>query len=79
LTGVAQLEPRVNAFREVRFERALAEAEDCPDGPLAGVPVAIEDDTDVAGELTCYGTAAHDRRASRTRPWSRPCAGAEPS
>jgi amidase len=68
LEQIARLDPRLNAFRVVRAERALAEAEDHLDGPLAGVPVAIKDDTDVAGELTCYGTAAHERRAERDAP-----------
>jgi len=68
LQRIEALEPRLNAFRIVRSERAPAEAENCADGPLRGVPVAIKDDTDVAGELTCYGTAAHERRAERDAP-----------
>ena len=31
----------LNAFRVVRAERALAEADAAPDGPLRGVPVAV--------------------------------------
>ena len=27
--------------------------------PLLGVPIAIKDDVDIAGEVTTYGTAAH--------------------
>jgi amidase len=68
LERIAVLDPRLNAFRVVRGERAMAEAADHEDGPLAGVPIAIKDDTDVAGELTCYGTSAHERRAQRDAP-----------
>src|SRR5262249_23574593 len=42
----------LNAFITVRGEEALAEAEHAPDGPLRGVPVAIKDVIDVAGERT---------------------------
>jgi amidase len=68
LERIAALDPRLNAFRVVRAEQALAEADEHAEGPLAGVPVAIKDDTDVAGELTCYGTSAHERRAERDAP-----------
>ncbi|MGY5053422.1 amidase [Streptomyces sp. 900105755] len=52
----------VNAFRIVRRTAALAEA-DAADRelaagvrrPLLGVPVAVKDDTDVAGEPTAFG------------------------
>jgi amidase len=54
----------LNAFRCVRAERALAEA-DAADrrraagerAPLLGVPVAIKDDTDLEGETTAFGCA----------------------
>ena len=66
LDRVARLDPRLNAFRVVLAERALMEA-DQADGrrgagetrPLLGVPVAVKDDVDVAGEVTALGTAAH--------------------
>ncbi|MFE7744791.1 amidase [Nocardia sp. NPDC057455] len=52
----------LNAFRIVRRERALAEAADADRRlatgerlPLLGVPVAVKDDTDVAGEPTAFG------------------------
>jgi amidase len=67
LRRIEELDPRLNAFRVVRAEAALAEAEDPPHGPLRGVPVAIKDDTDVAGELTCRGTAI-ERRAAADAP-----------
>src|SRR3954465_12324030 len=52
----------LNAFRIVRTKAALAEAE-AGDGhlaagvrkPLLGVPVAVKDDMDVAGEPTAFG------------------------
>ena len=66
LERIGRLDPRLNAFRVVIAERALAEA-DQADGrrrggdsrPLLGVPVAIKDDCDVAGEVTARGTNAH--------------------
>ncbi|MCS0635332.1 amidase [Streptomyces sp. LP05-1] len=54
----------LNAFRCVRAEAALAEAEDADRRlatgerlPLLGVPVAVKDDTDVAGLPTAFGCA----------------------
>jgi amidase len=66
LARIDRLDPVLNAYRVVLAERALAEA-DQADGrrgagdqrPLLGVPVAIKDDVDVAGEPTAWGTAAH--------------------
>ncbi|MFE6993168.1 amidase family protein, partial [Streptomyces pharetrae] len=68
----------LNAFRIVRAEAALAEAEaadrDLAAGvrlPLLGVPVAVKDDMDVAGEPTAFGCqgpfppAAEDSEAVR--------------
>jgi amidase len=67
LERIERLDPRLNAYRVVFAERALAEA-DQADGrakagdtrPLLGVPVAIKDDMDVAGEVTAFGSDAHD-------------------
>lgn len=66
LERIARLNPKLNAFRVVLAEQALAEA-DAADarraegggGVLNGVPVAIKDDADVAGQETCFGTAAN--------------------
>lgn len=57
-------QPTLNAFRVVRAEAALAEA-DAADRrlaagerlPLLGVPLAVKDDMDVAGESTAFGCA----------------------
>ena len=65
LERIARLNPTLNAFRVVFAERALIEA-DQADGrrrggdtrPLLGVPIAIKDDTNVAGEVTARGTNA---------------------
>ncbi|MFD3839297.1 amidase [Streptomyces sp. NPDC058642] len=62
LERIAASQGSLNAFRVVRAEAALAEA-DAADGelaagvrrPLLGVPVAVKDDMDVAGEPTAFG------------------------
>ncbi|WP_336109569.1 amidase [Streptomyces sp. PTD9-10] len=62
LARIEATQPTLNAFRIVRTEAALAEA-DAADRelaagvrrPLLGVPVAVKDDTDVAGEPTAFG------------------------
>jgi len=53
----------LNAFCATRPEAALAEAEEADrrrargeQAPLLGVPLAIKDDTDIAGEVTAFGT-----------------------
>jgi amidase len=75
-TEAAQRE--LNAFRVIRAEEALAEAEEADrriaagDGaPLLGVPVAIKDDVDLAGHPTLFGCggtcppAGHDAELVR--------------
>ncbi|MEX2195727.1 MAG: amidase [Thermoleophilaceae bacterium] len=66
LARTEELDPALNAFRTVFAERALAEARQAEgragageERPLLGVPVAIKDDVDVAGEVTACGSAAH--------------------
>jgi amidase len=64
LDRIQALDPEIGAFQLVRAEQALQEARDLNDRadldklPLAGVPVAIKDNIDVAGEPTRYGSAA---------------------
>jgi amidase len=61
LERIGRLDSQVNAFRVVLAEEARAAA-DALDGasadgrPLFGVPVAIKDDMDLAGEPTLFGT-----------------------
>ncbi|MES4887914.1 amidase [Streptomyces sp. NPDC096012] len=62
LARIDATQPTLNAFRIVRAEAALAEAEaadrELAAGarrPLLGVPVAVKDDMDVAGEPTAFG------------------------
>lgn len=62
LARIEATQGTLNAFRLVRAEAALAEAEAADKElaagvrrPLLGVPVAVKDDTDVAGEPTAFG------------------------
>ncbi|MDN3026954.1 amidase [Streptomyces sp. S.PB5] len=62
LERIASTQGTLNAFRVVRAEAALAEAEAADKElaagvrkPLLGVPVAVKDDMDVAGEPTAFG------------------------
>jgi amidase len=65
LARIDRLNPCFNAYRVVFADRALAEADRADahnssgsDRPLLGVPVAIKDDVDIAGEVTAWGTSA---------------------
>jgi amidase len=58
LRRIEALDPRVNAFRVTLADEALAAADALTDLdlPLAGVPVAIKDDTPVAGQVRTRGS-----------------------
>lgn len=59
LARIDELEPSIHAYQAVRREEALAEAAEIdPSLPLAGVPVAVKDNVDVAGLPTRHGSAA---------------------
>ncbi len=65
LDRIERLEPRLNLFRVVLRERALVEAQQAEarlregdERPLLGVPIALKDSVDLAGELTTHGTDA---------------------
>jgi amidase len=66
LKRIAQHDSKLNAFRVLFEERALMEAQqaDARRGagasrPLLGVPIAVKDDIDVAGEITAMGSNAY--------------------
>ncbi len=72
LARIDRLNPLLNAYRVVFAERALAEADQADarrasgqDRPLLGVPVAIKDDADVAGEPTAWGSLATSTEPAR--------------
>jgi len=72
LARIERIDGELGAFRCVFAERALAEAEQADarraagdERPLLGLPVAIKDDQDVAGERTTRGTLAVTRPAAR--------------
>ncbi len=63
LDRIARLDPELNSFRKVFAEKALLEAEQAEarikageERPLLGVPIAIKDEVDVAGEINTHGT-----------------------
>ena len=60
LRRIDALDPRLNAFRAVLAEQALADADRVDrTGPLAGVPIAVKDEMQVAGQVTGRGTRSH--------------------
>jgi amidase len=72
LERIKRIEPELNAFRVVMAERALADARQADarrgageERPLLGVPIAVKDTEDVAGEPTRWGTAIRGAPAAR--------------
>jgi amidase len=66
LDRIERHDPELNSFRVVFAERARAEAQQAAarlsageERPLLGVPVAVKDNLDVAGEVTAMGTNAY--------------------
>ncbi|HEX3173876.1 MAG TPA: amidase [Solirubrobacterales bacterium] len=69
LDRIGRLDPELNSFRIVLAERALLEAEQAEarvrggdERPLLGVPIALKDEVDLAGETTTRGTDAFPDR-----------------
>jgi amidase len=68
LARIATADGMVGAFRRVRADEALAEAlalkerPDLAELPLAGVPIAVKDVTEVAGEYAGWGSTAGDQQ-----------------
>jgi amidase len=65
LERIERLNPQLNAFLKVYSDRALLEAEQAEarlkageERPLLGVPIAIKDETEIAGEVMTRGTDA---------------------
>jgi amidase len=70
LDRIERLDPELNAFRKVFVERALLESQQAEarlkageERPLLGVPIAIKDEVDVAGEVNTRGTDAFSEPA----------------
>ncbi len=70
LARIDRLDPALGAFISVRAERALAEADAAQQrlnagerGPLLGIPIAVKDNLDLAGELATHGTSERSRIA----------------
>lgn len=61
LGRIEALDPRLNSFRTLMADEALAAADAMTDlsGPLAGVPIAIKDDVAVAGQVATRGSRTY--------------------
>jgi amidase len=67
LERIDRIDPELNAFRKVFADKAMLEAERAEarrsagdKRPLLGVPIAIKDEIDVAGEINLHGTDAFE-------------------
>jgi amidase len=70
LERIARIDPKLNAYRVVLGGQARTDAKRAEErlaggdeAPLLGVPVAIKDNVDYAGEVTTHGTAAYGEPA----------------
>jgi amidase len=69
LERIERLDPQLNSYRTVYAEQALEAAADADkrrkDGgrPLNGVPLAVKDCHDVAGDITTHGTGCYEQPA----------------
>lgn len=75
LARIERLDPQLGAFRVVLAERARADADAADRArargdrrPLLGLPVAVKDDTDVAGVPTLLGAGSAEPDASADAP-----------
>ena len=71
LDRITRLDREVRSYRVVMADSARREAADAQERldagerlPMLGVPIAIKDDVDVAGQFTTYGTSAYDLPAT---------------
>lgn len=71
LERISRIDRELRSYRVVLAESARREAAAAQERldagerlPLLGVPIAIKDDVDVAGEFTCFGSSAFDAAAT---------------
>ncbi|SOJ56575.1 Putative amidase AmiB2 [Mycobacterium simulans] len=71
LERIERLDSELRAYRVVRYDGAREEAAAAQQRidagerlPLLGVPIAIKDDVDIAGEVTTYGSGGHGPAAT---------------